>query len=466
MKRKSLLFALLFFSIEAIYAQMPSALVSFLNKNSVSHAAIGLKAIDLTTKKVIVSYNENMSLIPASNMKIVTTATALEVLGSRFCFETPLLYDGFIKDATLNGNLYIKGTGDPTLGSEFVQDDKENFLKQWLNALNRVGIRKIAGDIIVLDQLFGYEGVSQKWLLEDVGNYYAPGIYGISVFDNMYRVYLKSSAVDTQTSVLYTDPKINNLKLTNEVKASNDLSDNSFFCGLPFSNEMRLYGTIPAYQSSFAVKGAMPDPGLFLAQYFRNYLQKNGITTKGEATTYRLRPVTPSGEKVISVVRSVDLISIVNTINVFSNSQYAEYLYKVLSVFKSIDFSDFWRKKGLDSDALFMYDGSGVSPQNAVSTGFLIDLLVYMDKQSKNSAVFYQSLPVAGKNGTVASFLKNTSLSGKAHLKSGSISNVQSYSGYIESKGKRYAVSLIINNFNGKRSDLRKDIEQLFVGLF
>jgi len=464
--KKTLILALLLITFGAIYAQTSPVFVNFLNKKNLIHATVGFKVVDLGTKKAVVSYNENLSLTPASNMKLVTTATALELLGGGFFFETPLFYTGYIQEETLHGNLYIQGTGDPTFGSEFIRDDKENFLKEWLAGIRSAGIRKIAGNIVVLDQLFGYEGVSQKWLWEDIGNYYAPGIYGVSVFDDMYRVYLQSSSPDSATTVLYTEPNISNLKITNEIKASDDTSDNSFVFGLPFSNDIRLYGTIPANRASFAAKGAIPDPGLFLAQYFRDYLQNNRVIVAGEATTYRLYPVRPGDGKLLSTVRSVDLASIIKITNVESNNQYAEHLYKVVTVLDSIDIPEFWRTKGLDSDALFMYDGSGLSPQDGISTGFLIDLLVYMDKQSKNREAFYQSLPIAGREGTVASFLRNTPLAGKARLKSGSMSNVQSYSGYIESKGKRYAVSLIINNFTGKRSELRKAVEQLFNGIF
>ena len=466
MKKKILLLAFLFINGLTFYAQMPSAFVNFLNKKELAHALVSFKAIDLSTNKIIISYNENISLIPASNIKIVTTATALEVLGSGFYFETPLFYDGFIQETTLNGNIYIRGNGDPTLGSEFAPGDKENFLKEWLSAINRNSIRKITGNIVVLDQLFSYEGVSPKWLWEDIGNYYAPGIYGISFFDNMYRVYLQSFASGSKTNVLYTKPSVYNLKLTNDIRVSNDSSDEASIFGIPFVNEMRLYGTILPNQSSFVLKGVIPDPGLFLAQYFRDYLQKNGIAIEGEATTYRLNPVTPTEERLISFVRSVDLASILQIINVESNNHYAEHLYKLLTVLNSIDIKEYWKNKGFDSDALFMYDGSGISPKNAISAGFLVDLLVYMDKQSENSDAFYKSLPVAGRNGTVASFLRNTPLGGKARLKSGSISNVQSYSGYIESNGKRYAVALIINNFTGNRSELRREIEQLFNRLF
>jgi len=466
MKKKFLLFAFLYISIITLFAQGPTAFVNFLNRKELAHATVSFKAIDMYSKRVIVSYNENLSLVPASNLKIVTTATALEVLGSQFIFETPLFYDGFIQESTLHGNLYIKGSGDPTLGSEFAQDNAENFLKEWLVGINRSGIKKINGNIVVLDHLFGYEGVSPKWLWEDLGNYYAPGIYGISVFDNIYRVYLRSSAPGSMPTVLNTKPHIYNMEITNEIKVSGSSTNNASIFGVPFSNDIRLYGTIPAYQSSFILKGSIPDPGLFLAQYFHDYLQENGISVEGEATTYRTNPILPAEENLISTVRSIDLASIIQTVNFDSNNHYAEQLYKVLTVMNSIDIPEYWRENGLDSDALSMYDGSGISHNNVVSTKFLIDLLVYMYRKSDNSDVFYKSLPIAGKSGTVASFLKNTHLEGNARLKSGSLSNVHSYSGYIESKGRRYAVSLIINNFTGTRSELRRGIEQLFNGLF
>jgi D-alanyl-D-alanine carboxypeptidase/D-alanyl-D-alanine-endopeptidase (penicillin-binding protein 4) len=113
-----------------------------------------------------------------------------------------------------------------------------------------------------------------------------------------------------------------------------------------------------------------------------------------------------------------------------------------------------------------MYDGSGISPANAVSACFLTDVLVYMYKKGGIKGAFYKSFPLAGKEGTVTSFLKNTPLAGKAHIKSGSITGVQSYSGYIEKDDKIYAFALIINHFSGERSNLRKEIEQLLINLF
>jgi len=441
-----------------------AALDAFLKAEGLKHAAVSFMAVDLSTGKAV-AYNENMALTSGSTMKIVTTATALELWGEDFCYRTPLFYDGFIQDSELIGNLYIEGVGDPSLGSEFIGIPKENFLKEWMSALQNIGIKKISGDVIVLDQLFGYEGVSHKWLLEDIGNYYAPGIYGISVFDNMYRLYMQSFRPGTETSILYTEPVMSEINFTNDLKAGTSNSDYSVIFGTPFSYERRVHGTIPPNRASFAVRGDMPDPGLFLAQYFTSYLQTNGISVTGEASTYRISSKSPIDKKNLTATYSADLASIAKVTNVRSNNHYAEHLYQKLKLIDNVDIPNYWQRKGVDSSGLFMFDGSGISPANALSAKFLTDLLCYMNTKEGRTGAFYKSLPIAGKEGTVTSFLKSTPLSGKVHVKSGSITNVQSYAGYIEKATKRYAFAILVNNYIGTRADLRREIEKLLVGL-
>jgi D-alanyl-D-alanine carboxypeptidase/D-alanyl-D-alanine-endopeptidase (penicillin-binding protein 4) len=450
----------------AFFAQNPEAVNVFLGKKTLSHATISMKVVELASGNTIASYNEAVALTPASNMKLITTATVLSVLGEQFQFETPLIYDGFVEDSILKGDLYVKGSGDPTLGSEFTGDGKEAFLKSWLADIHKAGIKSISGDLIVLDQLYGYEGVSPKWLLEDLGTYYAAGTYGISVFDNLCRIYLRSFDPGSATEILYTKPSMD-LSFSNELSVSETAtSDDSFVFGFPFVWERRLYGNLPPNRSAFVLKGDIPDPGLFFARYFCTYLQNNGIEVKGKASAYRLHPKMPVQEKLLGAVRSPVLSDIVRDINVRSNNHYTEHLYKLLTLEKAVDIPAYWAEKGLDTLALIMYDGSGLSPQNAISAGFLCDLLAYMNEKYGNAGAFYQSLPIAGKEGTVASLLKDTSLVGKVRLKSGSMSHVQSYSGYVEKGDRRYAISLIINGFKCKRADLRKDIEQLLIDLF
>ncbi|MDR0732988.1 MAG: D-alanyl-D-alanine carboxypeptidase/D-alanyl-D-alanine-endopeptidase [Dysgonamonadaceae bacterium] len=466
-QKKILLLNVLFIIYSVIiYAQKPVALEAFLRKKNLAHAAVSFKAVDLSNGKTIASFNAKTALIPASNMKIVTTATILDTLGGGFRFRTPLTYDGEIRDGVLKGNLYLKGSGDPTLGSEFMIGDKENFLRDCLIALRAAGIKSIEGDVVVLDQLFGYDGVYPTWLVEDVGSYYAPGIYGVSIFDNTYRIYLQSYQPETLVKIRSIYPKIPGLQFTNELKSSKIGSDRSRIFGLSSSFEKRLSGTIPANRSSFVIKGSIPDPGLFLADYLQTFLTNHYIEITGKATTFRFAQKLPENDRTITVIRSPPLAAIARETNVKSNNHYAEHLYKKLLTFKDFNYSDYWERRGLAGASLLMDDGSGLSPTNAVSADFLTAILIYMYKKDGTVGAFYQSLPIAGKEGTVTPFLKKTPLEGKARLKSGSIAHVQSYSGYVEKGKKRYAFSLIVNNFSGKRAELREAMEKLLVDLF
>jgi D-alanyl-D-alanine carboxypeptidase/D-alanyl-D-alanine-endopeptidase (penicillin-binding protein 4) len=449
-----------------IYAQKPAALEAFLQKKGLTHAAVSFKAVDLSSGQTIASFNEKMAVIPASNMKIVTTATALDTLGESFRFQTELTYDGTIKDSILDGNLYLKGSGDPTLGSEFMIGDKEGFLRDCLIVLRKAGIKSIEGDIVILDQLFGYEGVCPTWMVEDINTYYAPGIYGISIFDNIYRIYLQSYKPGTRVKVSSISPEIPGLQLTNELRASKSGNDRSRVDGSSSSLEKRLYGTIPANRTNYVVKSSIPDPGLFLADYLYKFLENNNITIKGKATTFRFTQQLPENDQTLTIIQSPRLPAIVRETNVKSNNHYAEHLYKKLLTLDSLNISDYWERRGLDGLSLLMVDGSGLSSTNAVTADFLTGILIYMYKKDGTMGAFYQSLPVAGKDGTVNTFLKKTPLENKVRLKSGSISHVQAYSGYVEKEDNRYVFSLIVNNFSGKRTDLRKAIEELLVGLF
>lgn len=450
-----------------VIAQPTQAILDqFLGSANLRHAKISLEIKNISSGKILISHNENISLTPASVNKIITTATALDFLGSDYIYETPLWYDGTIKDSILTGNIYIEGVGDPTMGSEYIGKDQEAFLNDLSQAIKRSGIKSILGDVVIIDDLFGYEGVSPKWPWEDLGNYYAPGIYGISIFDNMTRIYLQSKTTDTPVTILYTKPIIPDLELTNHLKSATSNNDNAMVSGIPFSNERYLVGTIPVNRSSFVLKGDIPDPGMLLATYFRSFLIDKGIKVSGKATTSRIKNVQKGERNLIIKIQSPDLFSIVKVINFRSNNHYAEHIYKLLTIKHGIDINSYWKKKGLDASTLFMYDGSGLSPSDAVSANFINNILEYMYKKDGKEGSFYKTLPLVGKEGTVASFLKKTKLEGKAHLKSGSIANVHSYAGYVHSGNQDYVFSLLVNNFNGSRLQLKREMEKLLISLF
>jgi len=125
-----------------------------------------------------------------------------------------------------------------------------------------------------------------------------------------------------------------------------------------------------------------------------------------------------------------------------------------------------WEMKGLPVSSLWMFDGSGLSPADKCSATFLCDLLLYMYKQSSVSKSFLESLPRAGIEGTVLNMFRGSAMQVQARLKSGSMSRVRSYAGYIMKDNKTYAVAIIVNNFSCPQTDMRKDIEQLLLALF
>jgi D-alanyl-D-alanine carboxypeptidase/D-alanyl-D-alanine-endopeptidase (penicillin-binding protein 4) len=159
-------------------------------------------------------------------------------------------------------------------------------------------------------------------------------------------------------------------------------------------------------------------------------------------------------------------------VNVKSNNHYAEHLLRIIGRTQNTDiYSDalqagidyvkkFWEQQGISTSSLTLHDGSGLAPQNAFSPAFLTEILAYMYTKSKNSKVFFDSLPKAGKDGTLRSFMRNTKYEGKISAKSGSIGGVQCYSGYLIDGNKQYAFTVMINKFNGTRSQVRSAIEK------
>lgn len=465
--------------LSPLRAKQNEALTRFLNSSSLSYASIGLKVVEVESGQTICTHNEQIALSPASTLKVLTTATALELFGSDYRFPTYLAYRGAIDSkGVLKGDLLIIGSGDPSLGSAYLSDENRAFLGEWTAAIKKAGILTIEGDLVVVDNLYGYEGISNRWIWGDIGNYYASGTYGISVFDNSYQLHLQSGAAGTQPTVLRTEPYIPGIRFENHLLAASNSLDSAYIHGIPFSLERRLYGTIPANRSKFTIKGDIPDPGLQLALTFGQYLKDKGVKLTGKSVTDRQATEKDlSNTKILYTHKGHTLEEIIRITNFRSNNHFAEHLFYKTGWDKTEACTEyvpnlaanrtksFWKEKGIDTEGLFQYDGSGLSNANGITADCLTSVLVYMQKQSKNAEVFYGSMPLTGVEGSVRSFLKGTALAGKARIKSGSISKVHAYAGYLEKGGKKYAFTLLVNNFTGSRSALRTEMERLLLGI-
>ncbi|MDO9635175.1 MAG: D-alanyl-D-alanine carboxypeptidase/D-alanyl-D-alanine-endopeptidase [Paludibacter sp.] len=475
MCKKFYLLVVLFILTTTVFSENP--IDKFVSTPILRNANISIMVRDLKTGKEICSYRPNHATIPASTMKVITTATALEIFGPDFRYETVIAYDGNIgSDGVLNGNLYIVGSGDPTLGSSRMGD--RNFLAKWVNAVKAAGIKNINGRVVADDSRFDNEGANPKWTWDDIGNYYAPGIYALAYLDNSLRVTFKSGIAGTTPEIIDIFPKVAGLQIENNLLSSRITFDSAYFYGYPKNLNRSVRGEIPANRPGFAVKAELPNPGLTLALDFHEQLSQNGIQISNPATTLPVTglsfPVHKARTTNIYSHFSVPLSQIIKETNEKSNNFYAEQLFKSISLSRvavatnkqSIEIiRNFWGSKGLDVSQLFQNDGSGLSPTNAVSASFLTDLMAYMYQKSKHKEVFFNSLAIAGKTGTIAGILKKTAIEGKVFAKSGTIARVRSYTGYIIQPQQEWAFTIMVNNSNGNSWQTLSRIEDFLVDI-
>lgn len=465
-------------------AQTPAPVKWLLQAPYMRGASFSLVVKDVQEGRTVYSYDTDRLQSPASVLKTVATATALEILGEDYRYPTTLEYDGILENGTLEGNLYIKGSGDPSLGSSHFALGQNKFLSTWIAALQKAGIKHITGSVISDESIFDTEGVSIKWLREDMGNYYAPGSYGISIFDNMYKLSLQTGAAGTRPVLKGTEPDIPFIRFKNYLKAAPVSSDSAYIIGAPLDDVRYLYGVLPANREAYVLKGDIPDPALYLARYLTDQLQQKGIRVDGSPSCYRIEVEEnrwKKGErKEIVTTYSPTLREIASVCNHVSHNLYADALVKTVglqykprrnemisSFGRGVQVvKEYWEKKGLDVFPLRMNDGSGLAPADKVSAGFMGELLVYMATESAVSDAFIASLPQAGIEGSVRNFLKGSKLQGKARLKSGGITGVRSYAGYITKDGKTYAVAVFSNNYSCPMSRMTGALEKLLLQLF
>ncbi len=443
---------------------------------TIQHAPFSFFVKDLTNNVIVADVNGKMSIPAASTMKLVTTATALRILGSRHKFKTKIEYSGYIDSVNgiLHGDLYIIGGGDPTLGSKYYNKtgEESDFLYQWADTLKALGITEINGRVIGNGSVYRYQGVPTGWVWGDLGNYYGAGPNGLTIYDNLIKLSFKTGAAKTAADLFCTTPYFPNLNIRNDVKAAQSKRDNAYVFGAPYSLDWFVQGSIPMNREEFIVKASNPDPEKCFAIEFDYALNQTGIKTKYAPEAYR-NLMSDSSYATVKTTNlythySPSLTSIVNLTNQKSINLFAEHLLCEISRKKSgygstyngaLICKSYWSSK-INTRALIMTDGSGLSRSNSVSSRFFVELLEFM----KDSKSFRNSLAIAGKKGTMASIGRNTSAHGRVIGKSGTMSKMKAYAGYVNSKsGKKLAYAMIINNYNCPTKKVKLYFQKLMI---
>lgn len=380
---------------------------------SIDHALVSIYAVHCDTGNVLLSQNCDLSMIPASCMKIVTTAAALHLLGTEARFETHLEYDGWIDDMkTLHGNLYIRGGGDPCLGSNRISGDFawKKQIEAWADAIQKLGVKKISGNVIADATKWEKALAVPSWTWEDLANYYGAGASALSFHENQYSlIFRPGNKIGEKATILRTDPPLPSLVFHNEVKTGPEGSgDCACIYGSEFSPIHFVRGTIPLGVDEFSIKGAIPDPAKFCAELLAQELQKRNVPINKEIEQQNKRVT-------FHTTYSPTIKEIVHWTNQKSINFYAEHLLKKMgeaannegstsSGIKAV--TDFWNSKNIDLSGFHMADGSGLSRKNLVTARQFVEILLTM-KKSIAFPIFFESLPhgegsIRAKTGTMS----------------------------------------------------------------
>lgn len=402
----------------------------------------GFVVYDPKTKKVISSYNENTPLVPASTTKLLTTETALSLLGENYRWMTQLEYSGTIdENGTLNGNLYLIGSGDPSLGTNKAGAwSYRDIISDFMGGLSREGIRKVNGDIIIQTALFkgNITRLPENVVWLENNNYYLP--------------------VGTTREINPANEKL-------IMKKSGLASEKKYFYMSPYANQM-VYAD--KYEGDGFLTTKLPDAPAYLANTLRTTLVKSGIGVTGKVTP-RMTDASPESRKLVSAYKSPTLGDIIFYTNQHSDNSLAEALLKTVGFQKLGDqtsesgrivVTGHLKDENFDMMGLNYIDGSGLSRSNNVTpiaqAKFLTSLM-----DEKYYKAYFTSLPVGGQSGTLKRMFIGTG-NGQVFAKTGTLNKVKTLAGYLKTNsGKTLVFSLMVNNYSGSVDMVKKRMEKI-----
>ena len=424
--------------------RLHAAMEVFNADTQLKHALVSLYVINAKTGDVVFDQNSDMGMATASTEKIITAATAFDVLGKDFKYETRF----GIVNTTRGKCLYIVPSGDPTLASWRWDETKSDvFLSKLKTALQQTGVKELQA-VLIYTGLWGNETIPEGWIWQDLGNYYGAGAQAINWRENQFDLILRSGPVGSPVSIVKTDPYVYNYTITSKATAGSTSSgDNTtlYYPSMGNSNGL-LTGTIPAEKKGFVVSGSIYDPANQFVKTIINSL-KGTVHFADDKAMMTIRE-----EKNVNwffTNTSPDLSKIIYWFLRKSVNLYGEALLKTIGLKqKGLATTDngidaeqaYWKDKGVDPEALHLYDGSGLSPQNRITTKAQVPILKYAQQQPW-FADYYEAFP----------------LYNEMKMKSGTINRVKGFSGYQQSKeGNQYLFSMLVNNYSGSQYSLIK----------
>jgi D-alanyl-D-alanine carboxypeptidase/D-alanyl-D-alanine-endopeptidase (penicillin-binding protein 4) len=468
-----------------------------LSDSRFSNAFIGMEVKSVKTGESLFHLNENKNFLPASNLKLVTTAAALGTLGPDFRYATQLVTDGKIHRGVLKGDLIIRGSGDPTFGSPsiFPEKDPASIFDEWADTLEKLGIEKIDGAIIADPNYFTDDMYPEGWAVEDMPFYFATASGGLSFADNSVSVSVTPGLHSGAKAIYEISPEteffsVDNNALTREPKMGtrSQGKDSSLISAyLPSNtikvtrsqgeNSVSIAGTIDRGATGVHEQLSVENPALYTATVFREMLEYRGFTiTGGTMAAEELEEKIDYGNaQTLIQYTSPPISEIVKVVNKKSQNFYSEQLIRTIGKemlgrgnWESgiIAVKKYLSSLGLDADRLTIFDGSGLSRMDLISPEDIVDLLRAMQRQQKLFPAFDSSLPVMGVDGTLSDRLRQSGAMGNVHAKTGFLTGVRCLSGYVKTKDdEMLAFSILVNNYTVPTREINDLQDELILRL-
>jgi serine-type D-Ala-D-Ala carboxypeptidase/endopeptidase (penicillin-binding protein 4) len=444
----------------------------FLKRPGVRSALWGIQVLDPAADKMLIEVNPDKTFLPASVLKVVTTATALEKLGPEFRHRTGVYTNGAVEeDGTVQGDLILVGRGDPNLTDPYGELFEKPALLELAEKLQHSGIRKIQGDIIGNDGYFDSRSFGKGWTANDLKSMYGAPVNALSINNNVVWVHAHPTTYKKPVNIELDPPTsyfhIRNLAITGSRKAKRTLTARL----VKDTNTIVISGTLPSARnhSQYII---LDKPAEVTAAMFRDELQRHGIMVRGKTYADHGDNFSKDAQKEWSLLaehQSPPMIRALEIINKHSQNLHAEMLLRTLGAeFKGEGSNEaglhvvkeFLVEAGIDSGKIRLNDGCGLSRENLITPRFQTSLLEYLSKRPYFD-LFRNTLSVSGTDGTLRNRLSATDVKGSIHAKTGTLNGVTTLSGYITTQSGRNLIFSIFANRVSAKAKAKKTIDEI-----
>jgi D-alanyl-D-alanine carboxypeptidase/D-alanyl-D-alanine-endopeptidase (penicillin-binding protein 4) len=442
-----------------LLASLHRDLDGILDEPSFAAAQWGVVVQSLETGEYLYRRNENKLFLPASTLKLLTSAAALEYLGPDFRFSTSLLLNGTIQRGIVRGDLVIRGAGDPTLSKRFHPGNPLALFERWADTLEQLGVKRIAGNIVGDDSYFDAEPYAPGWAWDDLSYYYGAPASGLSLTENCVEINVSPGTAAGDDAVITISPNTAYVEIVNEVRTTR--GDSLFSIDVrrdAGTSTVHVIGNIPLSYGAYTLQATVDNPASYAATVLREVLALRGIEVLGAALTpEELTDRVPYAEmRTLDVALSPPLSEILTELNLKSVNFLAEQILKTIakertgtgSTAKGVDLvKKFASQIGISPDNLSIVDGSGLSRLDLLTPQQMSAILRHIRRPDRWK-VMMNALPLAGRTGTLANRLRGTKAEGVVRAKTGYLNFARSLAGFGQTgDGEPILFVLFTNNY-------------------